>query len=138
MIWAVIDTNILIRAFIKPQGTVGPILQRVRDGSFVLIYSGALLDELLATLVLPSIRDKYRICDEAIEALVALLVLRGEIVAPHRRIRICRDAGDDMVIEAALAGNASHVVTGDKDLLVVGQYEGVSFVEPRAFLELIA
>jgi predicted nucleic acid-binding protein len=40
-----------------------------------------------------------------------------------------------MVIEAALAGEARWVVTGDEDLLSLGTYETVSFVTPRAFLE---
>lgn len=44
---AVIDTNILIRALIKPKGTVGPILGRLRDGDYTAVYSESLLDELL-------------------------------------------------------------------------------------------
>jgi predicted nucleic acid-binding protein len=40
-----------------------------------------------------------------------------------------------MVIEAALAGEAPWVVTGDEDLLTLGTYETVSFVTPRAFLQ---
>jgi predicted nucleic acid-binding protein len=39
------------------------------------------------------------------------------------------------VIEAALAGEAPWVVTGDEDLLSLGMYETVSFVMPGGFLE---
>lgn len=42
---------------------------------------------------------------------------------------------DNMVIEAALAGEARWGVTGDKDLLSLGTYETVSFVTPRSFQE---
>ncbi len=48
---------------------------------------------------------------------------------------ICRDAKDDMVIECALEAGASLIVSGDKDLLAVGQYEGIRVLTPRAFLE---
>ena len=56
---AVIDTNILIRALIKPLGTVGPILEQLSVGHYVAIYSEALLTEWLAKLALPRIRTKY-------------------------------------------------------------------------------
>ncbi len=135
---AVVDTNILIRALIKPQGTVGPVLGRLRDGAYILVYSEPLLDELLAKLALPRIKVKYHLDDEAIEAFLALLALRGEQVAPARQVRVCRDPDDDRVIEAALAGDAAYVVTGDEDLLSLGQLEGMRFVSPRDFLAILA
>ncbi len=36
---AVVDTNILVRALIKPQGIMGSVLQQLRDGKYTLIYS---------------------------------------------------------------------------------------------------
>ena len=131
---AVIDTNILIRALIKPHGTVGPVLHRLRNGEYTLIYSEPLLDELLAKLALPRIRNKYAIDDETITALIALLALRGELVIPRRKVRVCRDPKDDMVIEAALAGAAEVIVTGDDDLLTLHAFEGIRFITPRDFL----
>ncbi len=56
---AVVDTNILIRAVIKPDGTVGPILPRLVAEEYVLVYSRPLLAELLEKLELPRIKDKY-------------------------------------------------------------------------------
>jgi predicted nucleic acid-binding protein len=61
---AVVDTNILIRAVIKPDGTVGPVLQRLVQGDYVLIYSRPLLVELLEKLELPRIKEKYAIADD--------------------------------------------------------------------------
>ena len=134
MIRAVVDTNILIRSLIKPNGTVGPIITRLRDGDYILVYSAPLVDELVAKLSLPRIRVKYHVGVDEIEALVALIVLRGERVAPARQIKLCRDPKDDMFIEAALAGEAQVVVTGDDDLLILKKFETVQFVTPRVFL----
>lgn len=134
---AVVDTNILIRAFIRPQGTVGPVLHRLRLRNYVLICSIPLLDELLAKLALPRIRGKYHVTDEDIEALADLITLRALWVTPDRRVRICRDPDDDMAIEAALAGDADYVVTGDEDLLTLGQFEGILFVPAHAFLSAL-
>jgi predicted nucleic acid-binding protein len=50
MMRAVIDTNILIRSLIKAHGTVGPIISRLRDGDYSLVYSAPLVDELVAKL----------------------------------------------------------------------------------------
>lgn len=131
---AVVDTNILIRALIKPRGTVGPVLGHLAQAKYVIIYSEPMLDELIAKLVLPRIRIKYAIDDQTVETTVALLALRGELVHPTRRVKVCRDPQDDMLIEAALAGNAEYLVTGDEDLLVLKKYETVRIVTPRVFL----
>ena len=134
---AVLDTNILLRALIKPQGTVGPILRRLRNGDYLAIYSEPILDELLAKLALPRLRDKYHLTDETTTDLLALLALRGELVRPERKVRVCRDHDDDKFIEAALAGGAEYVVTGDEDLLSLKKLESVRFVTPRTFLEAL-
>ena len=131
---AVVDTNILIRAVLKPDGTVGPIVTRLVAADYVLIYSHELLVELVEKLELPRIKQKYHIADEDITDLVALLALRGEFVIPEVKVTVCRDPDDNMVIEAALAGNAECVVTGDEDLVSLGIYGKVEFIGPRAFL----
>ncbi|MCL4487043.1 MAG: putative toxin-antitoxin system toxin component, PIN family [Chloroflexi bacterium] len=131
---AVVDTNIMIRALIKPHGTVGPVLSQLALGSYVIVYSESMLDELIAKLALPRIRTKYAIDDESTETTVALLAIRGELVRPTRNVKVCRDPKDDMLIEAALAGNARYLVTGDEDLLVLKNYEAVRIVTPRTFL----
>ena len=131
---AVVDTNILIRALIKPHGTVGPILTRLRANDYALVYSQPLLDELLEKLALARIRQKYALDDQAIEDTLALLALRGELVHPTRAIKVCRDPDDNAVIEAAVVGTAEYIVTGDDDLRVLKKFETVKIVTPRVFL----
>ncbi len=50
---SVIDTNILIRAIIKPTGTVAPLIVRLEEDKFRLIYSQILVEELIEKLHLP-------------------------------------------------------------------------------------
>lgn len=137
MIRAVIDTSILIRAIIKPLGSVGPIVTRLRDGAYQAVYSFPLLVELVTTLSLPRIRRKYHFTETDIATVVALLLTRGILVAPERRIEVCRDQTDDMVLEAAVAGRADYIVTGDEDLLVLGSFEGIRIVGPAEFLRAL-
>ena len=131
---AVIDTNILIRALIKPDGTVGPVLGRLAANEYVLVYSESILDELLSKLALPRIRQKYHLDDEAIETVLALFALRGILITPTRRVQACRDPKDNMIIEAALEGEAEYIVTGDEDLLSLNKFEKIRIVTPRTFL----
>ncbi len=134
---SVIDTNILIRAIIRPVGTVGPVIVRLEEGRYQLIYSQPLLDELTRKLALPRIKDRYELTDEQVTDFIGLLTELGELVKPERRVAICRDPKDNMVIEAALAGKAEFVVTGDNDLLVLGQFETVRFITAREFLWIL-
>ena len=135
MIRAVVDTSIEIRAVIE--GTVGPILVKLRDAAYTLVYSQTLLDELLEKLASPRIRDKYKVDEDAVETLLALVALRGEIVQPSRKIEVCRDPDDNAILEAAVDGEAGYIVTGDEDLLVLDGFEGIRVLTPRMFLELL-
>jgi predicted nucleic acid-binding protein len=46
---------------------------------------------------------------------------------------VCRDPDDDVVLGTAVAGKCEAIVTGDKDLLDLGSYEGIVIVSPRTF-----
>jgi len=137
LIRAVVDTNILVRAMIKPDGTVGPVLRRLRDGDYLLLYSEPLLAELADVLNRPRIRDKYGLTQEDIEAVLALILLRGEPVNPTRRIDECRDPKDNMVLEAAISARADAIVSGDEDVLTLHPFEGIPIIRPVDFLAML-
>lgn len=63
---------------------------------------------------------------------------RGVEVTPTRAIRVCRDARDDMFLEAAVAGGADVIVSGDEDLLVLHPFEGIPIVRLGAFLAMLS
>ena len=134
---AVVDASILARALIKPHGTVGPVLQRLRGGAYTLLYSEALLEELTDALGRPRIRGKYGLTDEDVETVLRLILLHGEPVTPTRRITACRDPKDNPVLEAAVAGRADVIVSGDEDLLVLPPFEGIPIVGPAKFLGML-
>ncbi len=119
---------------IKPQGTVGPILDRLRDGEYRLLFSDPLLAELEDVLNSPRNRDKYALTLDDIGAVPVLILLRGEPVTPARRIEAGRDPKDNLILEAAVAGQADWIVSGDDDLLELGEFEGIPVVGPSRFL----
>ena len=138
MIRAVIDTSILIRAVIKPRGTAGPILQGLRNADYQPVYSDPLLAELAEVLARPRLPAKYGLTTEDIATVLSLILLRGEPVVPARRIAVCRDPNDNMVLEAAVAGQVDAIVSGDEDLLTLSPFEGIPVLSPAAFLRRLA
>lgn len=130
----VVDTGVLVSALIRPRGSIGDVLHALRGGRFVAIYSTAMMLEVTDVLSRPKIHEKYHIQPEDITALINLVRLRGELVIPKRTIAICRDPKDDKFLEAALAGEADAIVTGDNDLLVLNPFEGVDILRPAELL----
>ena len=134
---AVVDTNILVRAVLQPHGAVGPVLLRLRQGDYVLLYAEPLLEELVDVLNRPRIRDTYGVTGQDIETVVGLILLRGEAVPVEERIAACRDPRDDKFLEVAVAGKANAIVSADEDLLVLHPYAGIPILSPAAFLRLL-
>lgn len=131
----VLDTGILVSALIRPKGTIGDILHTLRDGRFTPIYSTPMMLEVTEVLSRPNIQEKYHIQPDDITALINLICLRGELVIPKQAITACRDPKENKFLEAALAGKADAIVTGDDDLLVLSPFQGVDILCPAELLE---
>lgn len=131
----VVDTGILVSALIRLTGTIGDVLHALRDGRFTAIYSTPMMLEVTEVLGRPKIQEKYHVQPDDIEALINLVRLRGELVIPKRMVTACRDPKDNKFLEAALAGEAGAIVTGDDDLLVLNPFESVDILRPAELLE---
>jgi len=131
----VMDTGILVSALIRPRGAIGDVLHALRDGRFIAVYSTPMMLEIADVLSRPKIREKYHVQSGDIEALIHLVRLRGDLVIPKQTITVCRDPKDNKFLEAALAGKADAIVTGDDDLLVLHPFEGVQILRPAELLE---
>jgi uncharacterized protein len=131
---AVIDTNILVSGLIRKQGLPGQVLRRLRDGDFSIIYSVPIMVEVVDVLSRPQIQRKYQVMSDDITALINLVRLRGELVSPNRKIDTCRDPKDNRFLEAAIEGNADMIVSGDKDLLDMVDFETIPIISTAEFL----
>lgn len=134
---AVIDTNILVRAMLNPGGSVGPVVDSLRDGHYLFLYSQATLNELIDVLSRPRMARRYGLTPDEVDALCALVIRRGETVQSGRTITLCRDPKDNKFLEVAVAGRADVIVTGDEDLKVLDPFEGIPIVKPSEFLRLL-
>lgn len=125
----VLDTNVLIAALIA-RGVCSELLEHCVLRHTV-VSSGAILTELRHHLV-----DKFQYSVEEAEEAVGLLQSHMEIVAPSEFEQpVCRDPDDDLVLATAVAGSAECIVTGDKDLLILRQYQTIQIIRPADFAE---
>ena len=65
---------------------------------------------------------------------LAILVEEAEAIEVNEIIRECRDPNYDKFLELAVSGRATHIVTGDVDLLALHPFRGIEIVTPQAFL----
>jgi putative PIN family toxin of toxin-antitoxin system len=125
----VFDTNVLVAAF-----TSLGLCHQAYEYALArtdIVTARRLLDELHDTLT-----GKMKIDRSLADEILAELANELEIVEPVPLLKsICRDEDDDWVLATALAGHSDIIVTGDKDLLVLKQFQGIKILSPRQFVE---
>ena len=96
------------------------------------ITSPALLEELRDVPLRPKFEGV--ITAEVVEELLHQLRHHARLVHPRTAVQICRDPRDNHVLAAALDGQATYLVTGDRDLLSLSPFHGMAIVTPAEFL----
>jgi len=126
------DTNVLVSALLLPSSAPRRALDTALDGGKVIL-SLPVFREVVNVLS----REKLRryVSLTTAQRFLASLARECEWVEPAVEVRACRDPKDDKFLSLAVSGNASHLVTGDKDLLALHPFRGVHIVSPRSFLD---
>jgi putative PIN family toxin of toxin-antitoxin system len=128
----VLDTNVLIAALIA-RGVCADLLEHcvIRHH---LVTSEPNLAELQKHLV-----GKFKRTQRDATDVLELFRSQMEVVIPLTLQQpICRDPDDDAILATAIAGKAKCIITGDKDLLVLGQHLNIAIVAPSAFADFEA
>ena len=102
------------------------------EGEILLCVS--ILDELREVLSRKHLRRYFD--EEDIRLFLDVLISDSHWIHVHTRIAACRDPKDDKFLSLAVSGGATHIVTGDSDLVVLDPFQGIRIISPRAFLEL--
>lgn len=140
---AVIDVNLLVRSLLSTTGGSAQLVQALKHQWFVPVTSRQHLLELYRVLGYPRLARKYGITRRQRQRLVAQLYQRSAWVEPSGRLAVCRDPNDDYLLEMALLGRATHIVTededfhGDPNLVVFMEARGTRIMRLGQFLELL-
>ena len=131
----IFDTNVLVSALAFPDSTPRDALDlAIRHGS-ILISDDTLL-ELQQTLRRPKLARYFS--RAAQDVFLAMLVSEAIHVEVTKRISLCRDPRDDKFLELAAAGRASHLITGDRDLLTLDPFRETRIMAPAALRDALA
>ena len=134
---AVIDTNVLIAGLLW-HGSPHALLAQVRGGALSLVSSPALLAELAGVLGRSKFDAALKRSNTSRDRLLTEVRQLAEVIEPPPLPQpVCRDPDDDEVLALALAARVELIVSGDQDLLVLQQFEGVPIVNPAQALQRI-
>ena len=138
MLRVVLDANVYVSAYVRPEGTPGQIIERfLRHVAFELVVSNEMAAEVLHSLSYPKVLKAARSRTEPELWFEDILVLAEIVPGEYDVAGISADPDDDKYIAAAIEGRATFVVSGDPDLVEIGEHHGIRFITPRAFLDLL-
>jgi putative PIN family toxin of toxin-antitoxin system len=130
---AVFDTNVIVSAVLLPRSIPRQAFDHALDHGSILVSSATVAE--LNDVLRREHLNKYVEEQDRLEFLAAL-VRDAEVIEVADQVTECRDPKDNKFLELGVSGNATHIVTGDQDLLVLHPFRGISVVTPRAFLEM--
>ncbi|MDQ5920200.1 MAG: uncharacterized protein QG673_256 [Pseudomonadota bacterium] len=131
----VIDTNIFISALLKPMSNPGIIVENVFNNNLTLALSNTQFNEIKNTFSYPKIRKALKFTpDELALHISELKTLGVTIDIAEVNITIeSRDEDDNYLLATLLASKATHLITGDKDLLCLA--DNYPVITPADFVE---
>ncbi|MEJ2262067.1 MAG: putative toxin-antitoxin system toxin component, PIN family [Anaerolineales bacterium] len=134
----ILDVDVLVSAAISARGSPGKILDFWEQEQFDLVVSPPILEELERVIHYPRIQQKYELSEEYVEKFLALIGNEAIVVNPSNKLNVIeKDPSDNRYLECAKEGNASYIVTGDKHLLDLEEYNGIVILTPTGFLAIL-
>jgi putative PIN family toxin of toxin-antitoxin system len=124
----VLDTNIYVSG-VRYGGKPMVLLQRMGPGNCTLIVSEEILAELEDVLL-----RKFSWKRETVESTIDRIRAIAEVANPEFELAECIDPDDNRILEAAVAGAADCIVTGDKHLLRMKVFRGIMIMTVNDFL----
>lgn len=130
----VFDTNILISAVLSQRSSPYRCLELAKQGGVQSVTCQEILEEFEEKL-----QGKFAYSLELAQAKVQEILNYSQLATITNTLDSgITDPDDNMILECAVVGGATHIVTGDKrHLLPLGNYQGISIVSAADFLTLV-
>lgn len=127
----VFDTNIYISAFITKGGRGETTFLLAVNRTIELYTSVPILAEMAKKL-----REKFRWDDEPVKRAVKYVAAVAQVVKPEQSLHVLVDEPDNRILECAQCSGAEFIVTGDRHLLNLDEFESCRIVTLADFLDL--
>lgn len=128
----VFDTNIYISAFVIPGGNAEKAYFHAIDGDFELFTSIAILTELAQKLDEKFDWERHRIAQ-----LISSISDIATVLKATPWLKVLSDDPDNRILECAIKAEAAFLVTGDKHLLKLRDYEKFQIIKLSNFLSIL-
>lgn len=129
-----LDTNVLLSATLWT-GSSARIFNLITQGEIELVLSEEIIDEYANVMYYDEIQDKIKEHNLELMIVIEDLTALSTIVIPKRKIKvILQDPTDDKFLECTVEGNSDYIITKDKHLLRLKEFEGIKIITPDEFL----
>jgi putative PIN family toxin of toxin-antitoxin system len=127
------DTNILVSGLVYRHGKPYRLLLLALEGEIGMTVSQPIIDEMADVL-----HRKFGMSGEFIAEAIGITREAARVVTPAVQLDVIgEDPPDNRILECAVTGGADYIVTGDKDLLRLKQYDAIRVITVSDFLDLL-
>ena len=131
----ILDTSVIVSGMISAKGPPAKIITHWLNNEFILLYTKAMLAELEDVLNRAWLHERLsHIPDHIPEFLEAVKLLGQPVKGYVNTAGLIRDPFDEMFLTCAILGDADFLVSGDKDLLTLGNIQQTIILTPAQFL----
>lgn len=128
----VVDTNLFIAAYYNENSASARILNMIAQRELVFIWSEPIKKEIDKILSNIKARPRY------LKKISSKILLEEHRVEPGARVKeVYEDPDDNKFLEAGLAGGADYIVTSDKHLLHLGEFQKMPILTPTNFAKIL-
>ena len=126
----VLDTNVLVSAFLKPRSNPARILHLIVQGDIQIVISEHIIAEYLEVLS----RPKFDLKLDKVQIILEIMHLKGIKALALAQSFQLPDSKDEPFLESALATRADTLITGNKKHFPKKACKGQKVLTPKEFL----
>src|SRR5215468_170482 len=126
MIRAVLDANVFVSAVLNPMSTPARLYMLWHERHFEVLISTAILEEVARVMRYPKIAERHGWSESQHQAFIEDIVSLSISTPGALTLTVIQDdPADNRYLECAVEGHAEVLVTGDRLLLNLGEYQGI-------------
>ena len=130
----ILDTNLWISFLIN--NDFSRLDRIINDKKVVLLYSQELIEEFIEVARRPKFKKYFD--EESLQLLLAKMAARAEFIDVESKINICQDPKDNFLLALAKDGKATHLLTGDNELLLIANFSRTIIISMTEYLKTLA